>query len=461
MNDKIGYFFLLSLIITILAVHFAFDLKFKTELIQTGNYDQPVYQKPFYGYMGVPGTAHESDTSQTSSSEGFPNKAKILSFFKVTPTKHSGTEKSLGADFSQVYYSAMALRHGDSQYNPKNRVYADPFERRSNYPPLTNWLYTPLTFFDYHVALTIHNYTSLVIFLILSLVILKKYKLQKFSLMYLVLTLLLYFYTPLGFAHFERGQFDLWSASAFLLIFACFYLEKRAVTASIAAGFFSTLKWSSAPFLGTICLLGCCCSVRKKRWVFLIPLAILFFSALLFYRQVVEYLPSLQMYEFQARPSGISFMYLLPKALAKNVQISSCLLVIMLSVGLFRTTEQRSNLLQYISFPFALTMFIQGMCYGTISYEYRIVSIIGLVPGFLIWLVHVPDLSGSLKVGTAVFFATFILIAFRVFYFFFWDLPTVAAPLMSIFYFVCSFVSLTFTCYLIFYRRRHILSNKV
>jgi hypothetical protein len=448
LNGKIINYFLLSIIITVLAVHFVFDLKFKTELIQTNNYDQPVYQKPFYGYCKVPGIAYPAE--QNLITTGNSKLDYIWKDMAIIPYEPSKINNPLGADFSQVYLSAMSLRNGDSQYNPSNVNFKVLFVRKPNYPPLTNWLYTPLTFLDYHVALIVHNFLSLGIFLILALIILKKFKLQTYSIKFLAFFLLLYFYTPLGFSHFERGQFDLWLSSAYLLIFTCVFIEKNTFIASLAAGFFAALKWSSAPFIGTISLLGWSCSNSKKKWIFLIPPAVMLLSALLFYKQVQEYWPSLQRYEFQAMPLGISFMYFLPRSLAKMVQISSCILVIVLSVSLHRGPEQRSDLLKYISFPFALTMFIQGMCYGSISYEYRIVAITGLVPGFFIWLTQVQDIPEILKVAVAAFFAIFIIIAFRVFHFFFWDLPSLASTGMSKYYFLCSLISLVFTCYLVY-----------
>lgn len=448
MNDKIINCFLLSIIIIVLAVHFIFDLKFKTELIQTYNYDQPVYQKPFYGYCKVPGISYLA--KQKLLTTGDSQLDYTLKDMGIIPYETFQINYPLGTDFSQVYLSAMSLRNDDSQYNPRNVNFKVLFVRKPNYPPLTNWLYTPLTFLDYHVALIVHNFLSLGIFLILALIILKKYKLQTYSVKFLAFFLLLYFYTPLGFSHFERGQFDLWLSSAYLLIFTCIFIEKNTFIVSLAAGFFAALKWSSAPFIGTISLLGWCCSKLKKKWIFLIPPAVMLLSALMFYKQVQEYWPSLQLYEFQAMPLGISFMYFLPRSLAKMVQIFSCLLIIVLSVSLHRGPEQRSDLLKYISFPFALTMFIQGMCYGSISYEYRIVAITGLVPAFFIWLTQVQDIPEFIKVAVAAFFAIFIIIAFRVFHFFFWDLPSIASPAMSKFYFLYSLISLVFTCYLVY-----------
>jgi hypothetical protein len=450
LNDKIINYFFLSVIFTVLAVHFVFDFKFKTELIQTGNYNQPVYQKPFYGYLVVNGSTHQTGAKPlTSGDRQLDNDLKDLG---IIPSESSRTNKALGGDFSQVYAAAYAIRYGYPQYTAQ-------FGVKSAYPPLTNWLYVPLTFLDYNVALIVHSFLSLALFLILALIVLKKYKLHAYSFKFLAFFSLLYFYTPLGFAHFERGQFDFWPASAYLLIFTCIFMERNALAAALAAGLLGALKWSSAPFIGTISLFGWCNSTLKKKWLFVLPPAVMLLSALILYRQVLEYWPILRMYAFQDKPKGVGFMLFLPRSLAEMVQIFSCLLVIIISVSLYRRRERRSDLLQYISFPFALTMFIQGTCFGATSFEYRIVAIIGLVPGFLIWLNYVPDIPEKLKVATAVFFAAFIIITFRVFHYFIWDLPNLASPGMSEFYFLSSLIALVFTCYLIYVKSKMMQAN--
>src|SRR4030066_1727611 len=118
LNNKITNYFLLSVIFTVLAVHFVFDLKFKTALIQTVSYDQPVHQKPFYGYMVVPGTAHQTDAKPATSRDRLLD--NVLQKLRMAPSEHSEPNDALGGDFSQGYFSAMALRYGDSQYNPRN-----------------------------------------------------------------------------------------------------------------------------------------------------------------------------------------------------------------------------------------------------------------------------------------------------------------------------------------------------
>jgi hypothetical protein len=404
-----------------------------------------VYQKPFYGYLEVNGTGKRMQAkTPTSGNNQLDDELKDLG---MIPSASPWTDISLGGDFSQVYAAAMALRYGYLQYTSQ-------FGVKSAYPPLTNRLYTILTHFDYPVALTIHNFLSLMLFAGLALLVMKNFNLQAYAWKFLAFVFLLYFYTPLGFSHFERGQFDMWLASAYLLMFACMFLEEKALPAALGAGLLGALKWSSAPFIGTVSLLGWFGSTWKRSWLFIVPPAVMALSALLFYGQVREYWPVLHRYAYWTKPEGVSFLLLMPRSLAGTVQIFSCLLVTIISACLYRRREQRGELLRYISFPFALTMFIQGSCISATSFEYRIVAIMGLVPGFLIWLNVVPDIPEKLKIASAVFFAAFIIVSFRVFHFFIWDLPGLESPGMSLFYFISSLISLLFTCYLIFMKSR-------
>jgi hypothetical protein len=320
--------------------------------------------------------------------------------------------------------------------------------RKPNYPPFTNRLYMPLSILPYYQAVIIHNFLTLGVFLGLAVLMLKIFNLQCYIWKSIAVFLLLYFYTPLGFAHFERGQFDLWLASSYLLIFSSFFLRRRYILPAIASGLFGALKWSSAPFIGTFSLMAFLGSSRKKGWIFLVPGALMILTAVLFLPEVKEYWPSLQRYEFNANPAGISFMYFMPRTIAKVLQVACCGIVIVLTLLLHRGNERRLAAFKAISFPFALTMFIQGMCYGTISFEYRIVSIFGLLPAYLLWMEQGGVKSTPVKVAMTGFLALFLFVSFRVGYYLIWDLPTLISPAMSAFYLASSAFTLLFTCYL-------------
>lgn len=444
-NRRIINTFFIGLISITLGFHFLFDLGFKTEMVRTGDYRLPAVEKPFYGILHVPGTSPPVTQDRNE-------KEQVLRFWQrlkmYEPDRWPRMLGALGSDFYQVYNSARALRHGESQYNPTSPEFQDHFNRKPNYPPFTNRIYMPLSLLPYYQALIIHNFVTLGVFLALAVITLKVFNLQTYTWKCIATILLLYFYTPLGFSHFERGQFDLWLASSYLLLFSCFFLSRRYLPTAIGAGLFGALKWSSAPFVGTFSLFAFLGSRWKKSWVFLIPGLVVLLTAALFLPEVREYWPSLQRYEFEASPAGVSFMYFMPRAVAKVIQIISCALVIVLTLLLHRGNDQRTAAFKAISFPFALTMFIEGMCYGTISFEYRIVAIFGLLPAYILWMEHGGIRSAAVKIAMTGFFALFLFISFRVGYYLIWDLPTLISPAMSAFYLASAAFALIFTCYL-------------
>ncbi len=417
-NRLINYFLFISCC-SVLAVIFFTDLNSKMSLLSTGQFKQSVRQ-PYYGILPVPGTGSEN---------GYD---------------------ALGADFSQVFFSALAIRHHNNEYTPQNPSYRDRLGRRPNYPPLTNRLLIPLTFLKYSTALRLHNTLSFLILLGLSTIILKIFNLHVHIWKLWLLDILLYLYTPLGFAHFERGQFDLLTASAFLLIFSTVFLQRSQAITGIAAGFLAAIKWSALPFTGTFCGVFFATSGKKLHWLALLPLLIVILSIILFPTEIKQYWPSLQRYEFMAKPTGVTFMYFMPKLAAKTVQIiCAALLMTFLLISTAKNPRIRPELFKQISLPFAMAMFIQGICFGTISYEYRIVSLLGLIPCLLIWLSIVEQVDFRIKVLVTVLFATFMLTAFRVFYFWIWQIPTWQASGMTVVYLCFSLFFLAISFYII------------
>jgi hypothetical protein len=229
-----------------------------------------------------------------------------------------------------------------------------------------------------------------------------------------ILYLLLYFCSPLGSSHFERGQFDFFAASSILLVLSCAFSQHQGALSSAGCGFFGSLKWSSFPFLGTFSVFAFLGIDNRRRWLFILILGVMLLSILSFLPQVYDYLPSLRFYEFaRIEPGGVTFLRLMPKILAKGFQIL-CMVSVTAIFLLLCRKQSRTSLFESISFPFATAMAIQGMCYGTLSFEYRIVSLLGLVPPLALWT-ESTALSPRIKLAAALSFAVFLVLAFRVF----------------------------------------------
>ncbi|HEV8245748.1 MAG TPA: glycosyltransferase family 87 protein, partial [Polyangiaceae bacterium] len=183
-----------------------------------------------------------------------------------------GAPGASGADFSQVYTSALALRHGESAYRPKSREFADRFNRPPGYPPLMNLLFVPVSFLSYYDAFLFHVVGSVVAFLGASWLLLRKLEFARLFKWIALATTTLYFLTPIGLTHLERGQFDLVTATSYVIAFGCLYLPGKRFGWATMSGLVGALKWTAVPFLGCFSALGFVLDSGIRRWHFaLIP----------------------------------------------------------------------------------------------------------------------------------------------------------------------------------------------
>jgi len=345
----------------------------------------------------------------------FPMSAKP--YYPFLPVYSStGARASLGADFSQVYYAASAIRHGDAPYEPLSAEFRDRFGRRPNYPPFTNYLYVPLTILPYPDALAVHTLAGLVIFLGLTLFVLRKAGLRHHAAGVILATLLLVLQTPIGFSHTERGQFDLFVASSFLLVASSLYVGSATVVFTAAGACFGALKWTSVPVLLAFSLSGIVASAtaRKRLAYGAIPL-VLGLSAMAFAPDVQDYWPSLQQYELEGPPVGMSLELLLPGAGAKAVPVVCTVGFLALLLLRTRRTSDRAIVLQAVAVPWGLAVALQSLCMFRMAYEYRAVSLLGFLPVVIIWMERAAIVRRGLRMVVGILVGVFFVLAFRVF----------------------------------------------
>ena len=326
----------------------------------------------------------------------------------------SGAPGAAGADFSQVYTSALALRHGESAYRPKSPQFADRFSRLPNYPPLTNWICIPLTLLPYYAALLVHTGLSLLALFGVTVFVLIRMGLRRHLWGVVLAQASLYFLTPIGFTHFERGQFDLLVATSFLLCFACVFARRNPFGLAALSGFLGALKWTAIPFLGCFAVLGFLLGARAKRWGFVVMLAVVALGTGLFWRGILEYWTSLRFYEIDPAPFGLTLQNFLPRIWAKLAPVLVTAAVAIFALARFPTAD-RPRILRAISAPFALALTNLSICFGTYSYEYRTVATLGMVPALIVWLEIEPAVPASTKVATSAAFGLFLIVAFRLF----------------------------------------------
>jgi hypothetical protein len=340
---------------------------------------------------------------------GVPYPASI---YQLLPTP--GMKGGAGADFSQVYTSALALRHGESPYQPTTPQFLDRFGRPSGYPPLTNWIYVPLSFFPYETALTVHAVLSLLLLLGLSLYVLGRARLWRHAGPLLLAETCLYLFSPIGFTHLERGQFDLIVASGVVAAVGCLQLSGRRLGLAAFAGLVGALKWTAVSFLGSFAMLGFLLSTRRKRLSFvLIPLVMALGTAV-FGRAIAEYWVTIQVYELYAVPFGLTFTYFFSSFVVKLLPVIATLTVASL-IFLRNRAIDRPRAVRRVAAPFALALANMAVCFGTLSYEYHTVSLLGLLPGLVTWMEIEKDVSTRVKGAVGATFAAFLMVAFRLF----------------------------------------------
>lgn len=341
--------------------------------------------------------------------------ATIYSILPVPGISPSGSIRAVaGADFSQVYFAALALRHGESAYRPDTPTFRDPFGRLSGYPPLTNWLYVPITLLPYQSALLVHTIMTLVGLFAVTFVLLWKTGLLRHGWHVFLAMSSLYLLTPVGLTHFERGQFDLLVATAALLCLSCVFLESDRWALALGAGLLGTLKWTAVPFLFCYSAWGFTLDTKPRRWAFLAIPAVVILGTFAFWSGLREYWPTIRMFEIDAQPYGLTLQHFLPRWPAKLVPLA--LTGAMVSLVLFAgaTDATRTRLFRAVSLPFALALLNVTVCFGTLSYEYHTVSTLGMIPAMVVWTVTEAGVSDRVKALTCGCFGGFLCVAFRV-----------------------------------------------
>jgi hypothetical protein len=198
---------------------------------------------------------------------------------------------------------------------------------------------------------------------------------------------------------------------------ACVFMPRGWLWLALATGFLGALKWTSAAFLGCFCVLGFLLSPQPRRWAFPLILALMVMGTMLFWREVGEYWYSIERFEINAKPRGLTFQHFVPRLVAKVIPVMVTLVVMGLALARARSVEERGQLLFAISVPFAITLMNLAICYGTVSYEYHTVSALGIIPGLVVWTEKESFVSTWLKTLTCAAFGVFLCLAFRVFMF--------------------------------------------
>jgi hypothetical protein len=320
-----------------------------------------------------------------------------------------------GADFSQVYTSARALRAGQSAYLTSAGRTTDVFGRPAGYPPFMNWVYQPITRYPYIDALLYHTGLWAAALVLVSGWFLARMGLRRHWLALTALLASCYCLTPIGYTHIERGQFDLTVATAAVLAMMCVVLPRNHFVMASVVGLLGALKWTAVSYLGCFAALGFLVGPNNRRVQFMLIPLLMAAATFGFWQGVLEYWPTIQKYEINAEPNGVTFEWFLPRLVVKAIPVVLTLIVAGLIWLRGRSALERRQLLLSVAAPFSVALMSVAICFGTLSYEYHTVAMLGVVPGFVVWLERAPLVRERLRLVAAVGFTVFLPYAFRVF----------------------------------------------
>jgi hypothetical protein len=348
---------------------------------------------------------------------GTPPVAYPISHYMLLPIAGTAADPSgrgaTGADFSQVYTSALAVRHGQSGYHPTDPAYRDHFDRPPAYPPYTNFVYGALAGLPYYQALLVHTAVTFGGLLAASAFLLFRLGLWRHVWRVVLAISSFYFLTPIGVAHLERGQFDCLVATAHVLCLCCWFLPGSHFGLAILCGLVGALKWSSAPFLGCFAALCFLLSSRAKRWVFFsIPLVMVLVTVV-FWSELKGYWVAVRVYELDASALGLTLDEYLPRWAAKATPV---IITSSLAAAVFwrsRSAAARARILRSSSVPFALALTNVSVCYQTTSYEYHTMVTLAMIPALVVWAEREFWVSGRLKVLVCAVFSLLLMLVFR------------------------------------------------
>ncbi|MBW2282485.1 MAG: hypothetical protein JRG82_17235 [Deltaproteobacteria bacterium] len=342
--------------------------------------------------------------------------------FRETPD----AQGAHGLDFSQVWIASRRLAAGEDVYERIPDKGYKKWRRRwtTTYHPVIHWLYLPLSWLPLRDGLIVHNLFSSGLFLLCAALALARAgclaALPGLASAFAVAMLL----TPSGLLHLERGQFDLYVASALVCVVTLFASERPARFArdsgwGLGAGLLSTLKVSAWPLVGFYWMLGAGLRGLRSAAVWLVPGTIVVLNVL-FFQGVLDWLPAFLYVAGDRAGMGASFALLAPGWLAAALPFVSAVIVAGACFVSLRMRGElgddgaRRELLARISFPVAAALAVQTICGTPVTHDYRLVALFGLMPLMSVWCVQGETVPDWLRHAAAFGYALMLVMAMRI-----------------------------------------------
>jgi hypothetical protein len=308
----------------------------------------------------------------------------------------------LGIDFAQVYFPSKALSNLERNYSEGDD---DPLKRPSRYAPLIHYLCAiSICNLDYGRAAFLHMLIQLALFYLSLFYAIKILDLKNYLLPSVLLVNYFLFLTPVGISWFERGQFSLYVATAYLWLILG--LRNRNLFLILLAACFSFVKWTSLPFIFVLLvvnILGNIRNTKELKHAFLsagIFAAVFVMFSLPFIGPTKFYLIGLYQQELTYEANGISLMVFLPRTLVKALPF------LLIGLGWLAIRRLKEPMLLI---PYFTGVAILLITYPTIAIDYSTPVLMGFIPLLFAW-VRLPQAANSPVNGlTLILFFFFLL----------------------------------------------------
>ena len=293
--------------------------------------------------------------------------------------KEHNAVNRLAADYTQIYFPAQEFSSLKKNYQTG---YLDPWKRPSRIAPFVHALCAiSICKLDYGYSSFLHMLIQMLLFYPFFFMSFKMLGVESDRWFGILFTSVCLFATPAGMSWFERGQYSLYVALAYLLVLLGLLKNKPMLV--VASALFADLKWTALPFLFVVIFVYWLSAKNTKEQIqntrtALIYLVVLLIPSLPFWSTFIEFLEGLYKQESYGVPVGVSLIQLLPRAVVKGLP------VLLILIGYLSLRRNGKNLVDLI--PFFVGSGILLLTYPTVAYEYNIPNLFCFIPLIAYWV---------------------------------------------------------------------------
>ena len=324
---------------------------------------------------------------------------------KTPTTREYQAVNRLGADFASIYFPAQDISALQNAYN--SSLSLDPWQRSPNYAPLILGLCSiTLCKLSYGYASFGNILIQLLLFFSVFYFVFRALGTKNCFLPVFLFIEFCLFVTPAGLSWFERGQFSLYVAIAYLLLLIG--LIRNNPVSIVLSAVFAFIKWTSLPFIFVILAIYLLSSKNKKDLQYSLLTVFLFsvaFGLLLlpFMNENILFLQRIIYSEAYDFPVGISLATYFPAYSVKSLPLATSL------IGYIIARIYKCDF--YDLLPFLTGAAVILLLYPTQAWAYSIPTILGFIPLMIFWTKRLAVNQRKLGNLLLILFALFVAFA--------------------------------------------------